>query len=536
MKVSNTFFSQRGYGGIEAFLVGLVIAAVLYVVIYPPKFSKTTYMPGSGECFIDPDDSPLTITSEGKEYVLIKQHAPTVKIEMPIHFDEIAEKVTIEKNVYPIYKAKENEILAAPTTEGGGIYRPLAVDISALRFVDKSSDNDPTYSLTTPGLADLAVFLEKGQPVPLFIQDYCDAGFPVANLTFFQDTYGASFPPLSFNPKDQPTAAGAFPNVEYRLFAYDKKGSFSFAVGTSQRLTIKAPVTFTSGGRTVTYNGYYLHNSPPETITLVNADPTAGDAEIGYRYTQVQNVPLIQPPVDLHQKSPIQKYTEQLEGFMPFQVPPWGWWTPECKPAVYLYPQKEQRVNVQVKIQNGFITYTDPVYPKGGWDVLAKPSGELKYLGKEREDSTGKINYANGVFPYLYYEGKVADEAIEKPTKGYVKSYEELASFFDEILPKLGLNAKETKEFKEYWLKALPYASYYFIGIVPQVQLDRLEPLTITPKQDTTIRVRLYFEALDMPRSVTEPVIKTPTRNGFTVVDWGGMVKIDKDHPFTCIQ
>jgi hypothetical protein len=201
-----------------------------------------------------------------------------------------------------------------------------------------------------------------------------------------------------------------------------------------------------------------------------------------------------------------------------------------------LYPQKEQRVNVQVKIQNGFITYTDPVYPKGGWDVLAKPSGELKYLGKEREDSTGKINYANGVFPYLYYEGKVADEAIEKPTKGYVKSYEELASFFDEILPKLGLNAKETKEFKEYWLKALPYASYYFIGIVPQVQLDRLEPLTITPKQDTTIRVRLYFEALDMPRSVTEPVIKTPTRNGFTVVDWGGMVKIDKDHPFTCIQ
>jgi len=111
-----------------------------------------------------------------------------------------------------------------------------------------------------------------------------------------------------------------------------------------------------------------------------------------------------------------------------------------------------------------------------------------------------------------------------------------LPSFFDEVLPKLGLNAKESKEFKEYWLKALPKSPYYFIGIMPQEQLNQNEPLTITPKEDTLIRVRLYFEAQDTLTSVQEPTIQTPQRSGFTVVDWGGMVKNDKNHPFTCLQ
>jgi len=96
------------------------------------------------------------------------------------------------------------------------------------------------------------------------------------------------------------------------------------------------------------------------------------------------------------------------------------------------------------------------------------------------------------------------------------------------------IDAKETKEFKEYWTKALPKSAYYFIGVVPQDNLNIIEPLTISPKQDMTIRVSLYFEALKNPRAVTQPIIVTPTRNGFTVVEWGGMVKQDKDHPFTC--
>lgn len=213
-----------------------------------------------------------------------------------------------------------------------------------------------------------------------------------------------------------------------------------------------------------------------------------------------------------------------------------AWWTPHCKPAVYLYPQQEQQINVQVAIPYGSFLYTDPIYPTGGWNVRAKPNGALHYLGSDRADSTGKINYPSGVFPYLYYEARIHDSAIEKPTKGYVKKYEDIEKFYDEILPKLGLNSQETQEFKKYWLKALPKATYYFIGVVSQSNLNTIEPLTISPKQDTTIRVSLYFEALDTFTIIQPPTIQTPQRNGFTVVEWGGMVKRDKDHPFTCVQ
>lgn len=212
------------------------------------------------------------------------------------------------------------------------------------------------------------------------------------------------------------------------------------------------------------------------------------------------------------------------------------WYFPACKPAVYLYPQQDTKVNVQVSIPHGQFLYTDPLYPSGGWNVLAHPDGSLQYLGNTLSDSKGKINYTNGVFPYLYYEARIQDKAVKKPTEGFIKKYEDLPTFYTSLLPKLGLSAKETKEFTDYWTKSLPKSPYYFIGIIPQDNLQTNETIALTPKEDTRIRVRLYFEPLDKPKTVIQPDIQTPVRNGFTMVDWGGIVKTDKNHPFTCLQ
>ena len=47
-------------------------------------------------------------------------------------------------------------------------------------------------------------------------------------------------------------------------------------------------------------------------------------------------------------------------------------------------------------------------------------------------------------------------------------------------------------------------------------------PLEITPMPDTVIRVLMTFKGLEKPIDVKEQMINTPTRNGFTVVEWGG--------------
>jgi hypothetical protein len=555
--MKKNYHYQLGYGGLEMLLGGAIIGAIAYFFFYPMTFRKPLVIGDTASCYIDPATSTRSFEADGKTYVLIKSGAVTIRSQVDYHFSKLGEvKIAhLGNKTFSYYNVWLDTFSGPPPTTPakrgnpgrleGGTYRPTT-GADHLRFVDVSS----TYPLLEEGYAMLDIYLEKGQQLPQFIQNYCNDQMPTTPLFLVQDTMGKSFPPIEINsgPLSEWTpGAGDLsctgdclyprPNERYRIFAYEKRTTPSYSTAISPTITGKRKMTITVDNTSVTYDAYYLSNSASEMITLIPSDPNAADADLAYKYTPLFNVPFLPTPVDLHKKSPLEVWTQHLEAFVPYPVPPWGWWTPECKPAVYLYPQKDTVVNVKVNIKNGFLTYTDPLYPKDtGWSVLAKPNGDLAYLNHHLADSHGEITYPTGVFPYLYYEGKVQDNAIEKPTTGFVKPYNQLPTFFDDVLPELGLNATEATEFKKYWLKALPKSPYYFIGIIPQDKLNQQEPLTITPKQDSMIRVRLYFEALAEFKQVDQPTIQTPQRNGFTVVDWGGMVKRDKAHPFTCLQ
>jgi hypothetical protein len=237
---------------------------------------------------------------------------------------------------------------------------------------------------------------------------------------------------------------------------------------------------------------------------------------------------VINPTVLVPDQSPSPDKDElQLEWFVIKQAKfmPKSWWTPECKPAVYLYPKNKQMVNLKV-FPKGILSYTDPPYDAGkGWVVSAYPDGNLLTL--ENNEIKGD---------YLYYESKLDDRYIQKPEKGWAVPYGEIPDFYEKILPKLGLNQKEKTDFIEYWQSKLPESQYYFVGLVDKSQRDYLEPLEVTPSPDTSIRFSLYFQPLDQPISVQEPEIITPKREGFTLVDWGGMVKLHPGTPFTCSQ
>jgi hypothetical protein len=192
-----------------------------------------------------------------------------------------------------------------------------------------------------------------------------------------------------------------------------------------------------------------------------------------------------------------------------------------CKPAIYLYPEKP--MNILVKVNTlGMLTYTDPEYPQNGWNVFAYPNGKIETNGKSYE--------------YLYYESRVPDALISQPKDGYVYSYSEMQQKLRPLLIKLGLSDTQTTDFIQYWLKVLPHSPYYFVGIFSQQNLNAFEPLEITPKEDTMIRVRLYFKQLESPLQMPAPHITTPQKHGFTVVEWGGMIKLKSGEAFTCLQ
>lgn len=246
------------------------------------------------------------------------------------------------------------------------------------------------------------------------------------------------------------------------------------------------------------------------------------------------------------QKVSPDKKQQQLQWFL-FEEPQTattaaGFWSLHCKPAIYLYPPSQMAVNVKVNTKGSF-TYTDPKYPEGGWDVIAHPDGTLEYPASSLQPlPTSFQPPASKKYPYLYYESKVPDDLIDVPSTGYTTSFSDLPNLYQTLLPQLGLNDQQTKDFVDYWKKALPYSPYYFVGVMDQQNINNFEPLQITPQPDSINRVRIYFKALDkMPAnpasSLQLPASSfQPPASSFKVTEWGGMVKRDLLHPFTCSQ
>lgn len=179
------------------------------------------------------------------------------------------------------------------------------------------------------------------------------------------------------------------------------------------------------------------------------------------------------------------------------------------KPVIYLYPEEEQDILVKVKLKGGF-TETIPAY-NDGWLV--------------RADSESNIyNYADGeVYPYLFWEGRAYD--IEMGDKGFVVAREDVRKFFIDSLSKLGLIQKEYDEFIGFWLPKMQENNYYFISFLSQEEFNQEAPLTIEPKPDTVIRVMMMYQGLEEKVEVAPQELSAPDRNGFTVVEWGGVLR-----------
>lgn len=177
------------------------------------------------------------------------------------------------------------------------------------------------------------------------------------------------------------------------------------------------------------------------------------------------------------------------------------------KPIIYLYPEEETEVNVKLSNPQD-ITCSYPKYIDG-WNVVAKPNGDLTYI----ED--GKDLYS------LYYESE--NEVPHKVEEdGFIVKGEDAAEFLEEKLDILGLNYKEKEEFIVYWLPKLEANKYNYIRFATMDELNRNMKLEFSKEPDTLIRVMMTYKGLENLIEVKEQELKTLERKGFVVVEWGG--------------
>lgn len=173
------------------------------------------------------------------------------------------------------------------------------------------------------------------------------------------------------------------------------------------------------------------------------------------------------------------------------------------KPALYLYPTTDSTINVNLDV-NGYIYNDIPKYDDG-WEVFVTKEGIIE-----------------SKYDYLFYEVKLFKTDV--PEEGWVVEYGRLEEWFLSNLPKLGLNKKETEQFMDYWIQELPQANYYEVKLLDKTFLDKNITLNISPQPDTVIRLMFYFTPLEEAINISAPEIITPKREGFTAVEWGGIL------------
>ena len=183
-------------------------------------------------------------------------------------------------------------------------------------------------------------------------------------------------------------------------------------------------------------------------------------------------------------------------------------WKPEpgmsYKPVIYLYPQKETEVSVELDLR-GKLTCTYPKY-NNAWKVTAFPDGTL-------------INSEGQTYNYLYWEGET--DAQYDLTKGFCVKGEDTAGFLEDALAKLGLTRKEANEFIVYWLPLMEQNPYNIISFQTEAYTDAAK-LKINPSTDTLIRVFMAYQPTENYVELPKQQLSAPQRNGFTAVEWGG--------------
>lgn len=175
------------------------------------------------------------------------------------------------------------------------------------------------------------------------------------------------------------------------------------------------------------------------------------------------------------------------------------------KPNIYLYPTKQEQLSVKVN-PKGSITKSIPEY-KDGWNVLVTPDGKI-----------------NNKYDFLFYEANVKFNF--SLNNGWIVKKDTFNTQINSILTRIGLNEKEKEDFIEYWSKELQwkkdqYAVYYLFNH----EIDTCVPLEISHRPDSILRAFFYFIPVDTDFRITEPVLRPFEREGFTLVEWGGIGK-----------
>ena len=181
------------------------------------------------------------------------------------------------------------------------------------------------------------------------------------------------------------------------------------------------------------------------------------------------------------------------------------------KPAIYLYPEREERFRVELVCGDGtWLVSSDPPYGEG-WEVTVALDGLI-----------------DGRYDYLFYEVSISD--YPELAAGWCLERDRLAEQLPVALTEAGLNETERADFMEYWEPLLQDSPWWLVYPVIDVDADAWVELQVTPAPAAVRRVWLFLRGSDVPRVLPAPEIPPLSRHGTVLVEWGGVLAPQPRH------
>lgn len=181
------------------------------------------------------------------------------------------------------------------------------------------------------------------------------------------------------------------------------------------------------------------------------------------------------------------------------------------KPVIYLYPEVKTEVEVKLDIV-GTPTFYYPAYADS-WKFTAMPSGDLIF---------GKNTYN-----YLFWEAEMEVAANDWMDEGKIVSRAELMPYLESVLEQFHFTSKEKADFITFWAPQMQRHDHTFVRFVFNEACDQFAELTITPTPDQLVRLYILWTPIDPDLEARtyelQQFPELPKRNGFTVLEWGGI-------------
>lgn len=156
-----------------------------------------------------------------------------------------------------------------------------------------------------------------------------------------------------------------------------------------------------------------------------------------------------------------------------------------CKPLVYVYSSIPENNTLSVNLPSGgYFSKLIPYFSHGNsWDFSS--------------DTTWNIDVSGNRYQYLYYSAKVPN--YQWNTDGWQVQWSDMVAFFQNKLPKTGMNSREMDDFIGFWKSEFNSDQRYFVSFKFNDAIDIYAQL-IFEKQPNTLH-RILLEAYPIKES-----------------------------------